>query len=453
MPTYHQTGWRVAKPVGHVYIAVPTYGDIIANCVHSLIGTTADLMGNDWAGTVIIKTGDCHVDDARNDLLRLFLESGADFLFFIDADVSFSPSAVRKLLEAKAPVAAGVYPRKNDGDAFPVVLADGAEPDENGLMRAEAAPTGFMCIRRDVAETMYERAEGRGAWPAKASMGAYAMREVFYRGISDGQRRSGDYQFCHDVRAAGFDIFVKPNLRFGHTGPKTWSGSLQHDLLSRSGELEGIAVSALRNIMYSGGKPRPEDFRNLSTGFDNEPFSMDPTALMELYHTVKALGGQPNVLETGSGLSTAVFLAATGGDIVSLESEPIWGAKIERILSKATGYPQTVQYSPIVKHPFGDWYDWPKEMEGIEFDVVLIDGPRRDEAGMRARIADALPGILAKAKVIIIDDVDDTDGMQTLERISNAAGSDCRVRVVKNARGRKHAVIERLPEEKAEAAE
>ncbi len=441
MPTYHQTGWRAAQPKGHVLIAIPTYGDIVANCVHSLISTTADLMGNGWAGDVLIKTGDCHVDDARNDLLRLFLESEAGFLFFVDADVSFSPQAVRSLLEANRPIACGVYPRKNDADTYPVVALEGAEPDGDGLIEVKAAPTGFMCIRRDVAEAMYERAGERGAWPAKASMGRLAMREVFYRGISDGQRRSGDYQFCHDAREAGFPIFVRPNLRFGHTGSQTWSGTLQRHWLERSGELEDIAVGAFRRIMYPGAdKPRLADFDAMSKAFDNEPFSIDPTSLFHLWTLTRELGPKCNVLETGSGLSTAAFLAATGGDIVSLESEPIWGAKLERMLSKATGYPQSVQYAPIVKHPFGMWYDWPKEIEDMTFDLVLVDGPRRDEFGMRARIVDALPDVLKKARVIVVDDADDKDGAATVKRIRDLLG-DCEVTLFDNARGRTYAVL------------
>lgn len=98
-------------------------------------------------------------------------------LFWIDADIGFTPEQALRLLLAGRDVVAGVYPLERidwTGEIpagltqaqfleralrYPVNLHDGArlEVDDDGFMKVDEAPTGFMCIRRAVLETMIAR--------------------------------------------------------------------------------------------------------------------------------------------------------------------------------------------------------------------------------------------------------------------------------------------------------
>lgn len=423
MPMNYRVGWRRPNATKHVFIAIPTYGDIKAGCVSSLNAVQHNLVAAGISGDVAILSGDCHVDDARNSLARSFLETDATHLMFIDADLEFSPDSVAKLLSYDEDVIGGVYPYKNDYEAFPYTVENPAKPkfDSRGLVTATGIPGGFTLIARRVVERLYKKAASKGAWHAKGDQpGRKPVVEIWHRTMERGkERRSGDYEFCRKVRDAGFSIWIAPFLRFAHIGDKRWEGSLQDFWLRTSGEYERLAVEAVEEIRKGGAGI--EAFRTLSKAFGNEPFSADHVLLSVLYDLTKQPGIN-HVLETGSGLSSVVF-AAAGAVAMSLEAEPSWGAKTDRLLA-ACKMLVTVEHAPIIHHECGRWYDVAgvRNMPMPGFDLVFIDGPRRDEDGIRARICDVMPEALKGAKVVVVDDTDDPDGMALLARLNKEFG-------------------------------
>ena len=140
-----------------VMIAMPT-GSGFLQCppMQSLMQTMITLQREGFAYEIVIEAGNCHVDDTRNSAVREFLKSDCTDLFFIDADVSFDPEAVVRFLRLPHDIVAGVYPKKQDEEDFPVRVADGIElwADSSGLVEVEGAPTGFMRIKRKVLETL-----------------------------------------------------------------------------------------------------------------------------------------------------------------------------------------------------------------------------------------------------------------------------------------------------------
>lgn len=417
MPHTYRTGWRRPNAKAHVFIAIPTYSDIKAGCVSSLAAVQADLTANAINGDVAILAGDCHVDDARNAMARTFLETDATHLMFIDADLEFSATSVRQLLDYDEDIVAGVYPYKNDDENFPYILENPANVsfDERGLVGAvKGVPGGFTLIKRAVIEKLYKKNAAKGAWAGKGDAAdRKPIVEIWHRTVELGKlRRSGDYEFCAKARKAGFKIWIAPNLRFAHVGDKRWEGVLQDFWRRKSGDYEREAVAAVARIRAGG---EIDDFKALAKAFGNEPFSADHVLLSVLFDLAKS-GDIKRALETGSGISSAV-LAAAGCDVVSLEAEPIWGAKTDRLLASC-GMDHRCTYAPIVTHDCGRWYD----AQDGEFDLVFIDGPRRDEVGMRGRICDVMPKALQSAKVVIVDDTDDGDGMMTLARLNRDFG-------------------------------
>ena len=62
-----------------------------------------------------MRRGDSLVTRCRNDCVAIFLaNSRFTHLFFIDADIGFTPEAAFRLLLADRDVAAGVYPLKRE---------------------------------------------------------------------------------------------------------------------------------------------------------------------------------------------------------------------------------------------------------------------------------------------------------------------------------------------------
>ena len=119
--------------------------------------------------------GDSLVTRARNDCVAYFLTNTQfTHLFWIDADIGYSPEAAYRLLRADRDVVAGVYPLKREdwpaegvpqgttrarfeelyarytvntgrlGEDVALVI------DADGFMKVREAPTGFVCIKRSV---------------------------------------------------------------------------------------------------------------------------------------------------------------------------------------------------------------------------------------------------------------------------------------------------------------
>src|SRR5262245_27296373 len=135
-------------------------------CTHyavSLAGTAQVLTAANIRFDIEPLTGCCHVDDARNVLIRHFLQSDCTDLFFIDADMGWHPHSVLKLLKLPGDIVAGVYIKKADHDDYPFHPFQGeTHPNSDGIFPMPKAATGFMRLRRPVVEALYQREKERG---------------------------------------------------------------------------------------------------------------------------------------------------------------------------------------------------------------------------------------------------------------------------------------------------
>lgn len=223
---------RGANPGGACF-AIPSYGAMSPAFVYALLEAERTLTQAGMAHETLILGGHCHVDDARNSLVRQFLASCCTDLIFIDADVLFKPADLAQLLTFDRDIVAGVYPRKSDPENYPVRHLNKselwAEPD--GLLEVEGVPTGFLRIRRYVLELLTVSSRRYFEQEGDTTQAA----QIFER-ITDGLTRfSGDYAFCRKARAAGFKIFIDPRMSFGHIGEREWTGCYGDYLLKLNG--------------------------------------------------------------------------------------------------------------------------------------------------------------------------------------------------------------------------
>jgi len=178
------------------------------------------------------------ISRARNSGVAAFLaDKTATHLLFIDSDIEFQPEDVMKLIFAKKDIVCGGYAKKylDRGllKKFPdnlelctspnVSLFTHQEPSE--VMECAYTSTGFLCIQRNVFETLIEKFPER---KYKNTIDGYMSIEhdfydFFYVHINPETSvyESEDYGFSLLARQAGFTIHCLTNITLVHHG---WMG-------------------------------------------------------------------------------------------------------------------------------------------------------------------------------------------------------------------------------------
>lgn len=206
-----------------VFIATPA-STIYSNYMASIVRAMPLLIFGGVPADFYLLSGHAHVDDARNVCVGAFLKTNCDALIFVDADVGFPAEALLRLARHKGDIVAGVYPRKEVARSWPVKFEDGAvlEEGEDGLVREGIAglPTGFMKISRRVLEAMAE------IDPRRFTDAGVEAPIIFERGFHNGERTSGDYEFCLKAKTLGFELALDPHLPFTHRGEFNFAGRM-----------------------------------------------------------------------------------------------------------------------------------------------------------------------------------------------------------------------------------
>lgn len=204
---------------------------------------------------------DAHIDRARAKLVAQFLAGQYTHLFWIDADIQFTPEAFVRILLADRDVAAGVYPLKHYNwpermpgqitrEEFEALYTDypfnavngRVASDADGFAEVAEAPNGFLCIKRHVLQRMMA-AHPELRWlpdhlpPAAWDAIPYTYWMFFSAMIDPVSHRflSEDYAFCHRWRGIGGKVFVDLHSKLNHMGPHIWRGNLLASLRTAGG--------------------------------------------------------------------------------------------------------------------------------------------------------------------------------------------------------------------------
>jgi len=176
------------------------------------------------------------ISRARNASAAEFLAGDYTHLLFIDADISFEPSDVDKLLSAEKDVVCSPYPKKyikyqavKDNKELVDFAVSGkfAKVAEN-LYEIESVATGFLLIKRNVFQQMilkYPKIEyindidgygqGRKMW------------NFFNVGINPTNKNydSEDWGFCTAWRNIGGKVYARTDISLGHWGWHQFKGN------------------------------------------------------------------------------------------------------------------------------------------------------------------------------------------------------------------------------------
>jgi hypothetical protein len=158
------------------------------------------------------------IASARNQICRTYLdEHDADWLWFIDTDMTFPPEIVDRLVHSAHPrdrpiMGALCFSITDDFKAAPTIYV--VRPDQkigrvldyprNQIVRAWTG-TGCLLIHRDVLERMREKWPKPWEWFVHAQIGDEMVGE--------------DITFCARAEELGIPVHVDTSIKCGHEKP------------------------------------------------------------------------------------------------------------------------------------------------------------------------------------------------------------------------------------------
>lgn len=215
---------KLGKAAIRAFVATPAYdGKVDTDYALSMAESCMVASAMGIHVTVSCMANGAFIDLARNNFVRMFLDSDCTHLFFIDADLKFEPRAFVGLLLADKPVVAGMYRRRQVKEDYPVRYAEADEGGirlvDGGWVECSRVPTGFLCIERSVIEEMVQEAV------MIKQLDQPDTPQLFYTYLMDDGRFMGeDFAWCDDYCAKYQRyIHVWPDFDFTHGGyPCNW---------------------------------------------------------------------------------------------------------------------------------------------------------------------------------------------------------------------------------------
>ena len=215
----------------NVALAMPINRHIPWQTAMSLLETQMMLVRHGIKFTVQFTCGYSYVHIARNCALDTFLKSDCTHMFWLDCDMAWNHDDFLRFLGLSTvkDIICATYPLKSDPVQFRVRGTgndvDG-EPDEYGCVKIGGTGMGFFLITRKVLEEMAESAPR--VWSHENNRDiAYVFRtELTERPDGMNDDIGEDIGFVNDLRAAGHDVWMDPNISLTHVGEKAWTASL-----------------------------------------------------------------------------------------------------------------------------------------------------------------------------------------------------------------------------------
>jgi hypothetical protein len=220
-----------------LFVAIPAYDfKVPVKMLGSLIHFDR-MCGSHGIGFELGTISGCSVvSRARNLLASDFLASSCDTMLFIDADMTFDPNDILRLLawssDSKRNIVGGVgCARKKQATYYSHLDKDeegNLLMDRMGLVRAKRMGTGFMMIQRQVIETL---ANAHPEWQYYDASADRTLHSLFdFQSTPEGYIGE-DYLFCDRARAHGFEVWIDPTIKLGHMGMHEFEGAFGDDIL------------------------------------------------------------------------------------------------------------------------------------------------------------------------------------------------------------------------------
>ena len=262
---------KIEIPLGllrqkHIFIATPCYGGQIGEpYFRSMMKFSILCNKYNIQYTISTLANESLITRGRNTLNSFFMENKqATHLFFIDADIEFNAEDILRMVAYDKDIVVGAYPKKalnwesimsaarnpdlqetpetieghssnyvvnfdflkdKDGNKTPQVQI------EDNLVKLKDAGTGFMCIKKEVMQKMFD------AMPETKYVNDINVDQKFepfmyalFDCIIDPESRrylSEDYTFCRRWQDMGGDVYLDPRTALNHVGHYTFRGNIR----------------------------------------------------------------------------------------------------------------------------------------------------------------------------------------------------------------------------------
>ena len=257
-----------------VVILTPCYGSqCFVTYVSSLLNTMALFSSLGLKLRVEFCKNDSLVSRARNNLIaKAMHDKETTHMIFIDADITWNPVDIIKLILADKNIIGGVYPIKNydwgklvdtntnvikewidkkNGSQLSSSMSDkdiiqhrmmrynlnylgNTLEIANNLTKVRHLATGFMMIRRDTIEKMSRAfpstkyTDDVGFLQGDENEYAFAL---FDCGVEEGHYCSEDWLFCSRWSKMGGDVWIDVTINLNHCGVEDYKGSYLASLI------------------------------------------------------------------------------------------------------------------------------------------------------------------------------------------------------------------------------
>ncbi|MGA7292551.1 MAG: hypothetical protein WBW85_08445 [Terriglobales bacterium] len=257
----------ILKPT--ILVATPCFGGMVSQSyMLSVIRLLNHSKSAGFEVSLSLLGYDALISRARSTLVAAFLDDpAATHLLFVDADISFEPQQVERLLRFDKDFTAALYPLKSiDWDFIPQRCVEQGESlqhaalsyvgtfcpvaeckQEGDFVTAIYAGGGFQLIRRGVLEKMisaypesrFSHVHGMPMMGNRREMAQSSNLYALFDCIIDpesGAYLSEDYSFCLRWRKIGGEIWLDAASKLTHSGPYEFAG----DHPSRFGASHGL---------------------------------------------------------------------------------------------------------------------------------------------------------------------------------------------------------------------
>jgi hypothetical protein len=261
---------KIEIPLGllrekHIFVATPCYGGQIGEPYFRSMMRLAILCNKyEIPYTISTLANESLVTRGRNTLVSFFMENPkATHLFFVDADIEFNPEDMLRMVAYDKPITVGAYPKKAvnwdsiieaarrdenetaqtiEGHSSNYVVNFEFNTDHEGkkipqvqivdnLVKLKDAGTGFMCIKKEVIQQMFDN---HPELKYKNDINVDNKYEPFMYALFDTMidpesRRylSEDYTFCRLWQAMGGEVYLDPRTALNHVGHYTFRGNIR----------------------------------------------------------------------------------------------------------------------------------------------------------------------------------------------------------------------------------
>lgn len=202
-----------------ILIATPMHN---AECsglyTKSLLDTVVYLKSKGYDVAYEAVMHDALLTRSRNTLVHLFLKTSFDYLLFIDADMSFSPLDIEKMIDSDVDVVAGAFPKKTIQEEYG--LSTNNLKLFKDLVECDYVGTGIILIKKEVflklkdSVNHYINVDNNFSWMNPGEI----VYSFFDTAIVDNQYLPESYWFCKEWKKTGGKIYVYPDMNIGHVG-------------------------------------------------------------------------------------------------------------------------------------------------------------------------------------------------------------------------------------------